>query len=125
MWLHDCLQRNKQKFNISSKNIRLAAGGIFITSIATIAYNLPPHHTSAEIFELQTAVTEANAVKKVSWFNKICNRINGPKPWLRVLIRTRAIRGLLGVAIGSYSLGVEDLYVSLNLSGWTGTSEKY
>ena len=104
----------------------MVAGGIFVSSAAIIAYNLPPTHTIADV--QHTAPDRGSKNAQRSFLKRMSDRVlgkSGYKSLMSIRVRSRATRGIFGIVIGSISLGVEDLYITLNLSGLTGNSSKY
>ena len=132
LWLYDCCQRNKQKWNIPGDKIKMAAGGVFVASTATIAYIIPPDYTSANIYKpglgvknccliniINTGLEKLQAKYPLLKCIPIFRPTNGPiKPLMTIGILSRPTRGLAGAVIGSLCLlATEDLYLMLDISG--------
>ena len=122
MWFYDCSQRNKQNLNVPSDKIKMLAGGFFVASVATIGYAIPPVHTSAHIYKSEKVDNMAENSK----LRNLINRFKKVNPWMRIDLHSGPIRAIVGAAIGSLCLcGVEDLYLTLNLTGSRRDSAKY
>lgn len=93
------------------------AGGTFVLSTATIAYAIPPDHTSADVYKCAKKDNKQTWLKKT--INSVCRHTNGQfKPWITIDLHSRPIRAVMGAAIGSLCLlGAEDLYLKLNVPG--------